>query len=95
MVAKIAHVACLSVHGPGSFNPLVADFVRSPLPPQTPSTTHFNFVGRIWQPPDVPSVNLHEVDVGKISWAGETLIGARVRLFASYGMPSYHVAVGL
>ena len=95
MIAKIAYVACLSVHGYGSFKPLVADFVRTPLPPRTPSTTHFNFVGRIWQQPDVPSPNLHEVDIGRISWAGETLISARVRLFASYGMPSYHVAVGL
>ncbi|WP_035677782.1 hypothetical protein [Bradyrhizobium liaoningense] len=95
MVAKIAHVACLSVHGYGSFKPLVADFVRTPLLPNRPSTMHFNFVGRIWQPADAPSPHLHEVDVGEISWAGETLIGARVRLFASYGMPSYHVAVGL
>lgn len=95
MVAKIAHVACLSVHGYGSFKPLVADFVRSRLLPEASSTTHFNFVGRIWQPLDKPSQNLHEVDVGKITWAGETLIGARVRLFASYDMPSYHVAVGL
>jgi hypothetical protein len=80
--------------GYGSFSPLLADFVRTPVPPKTPSKKHFNFVGSLWRAPDVPSLNLHEVEVGKMSWAGETLVGARVRLFASYGLPSYHVAVG-
>lgn len=95
MIAKIAHIACLSVHGPSLSGTFLNDFVRTALPPKTPSTTHFNFVGRIWQAHDLPSPHLHEVEVGEIAWAGETLIAARVRLFASLGLPSYHVAVAL
>lgn len=94
MLAKIAHVACVSVYGPGSFTPYVADFIRTALPAKQVSRTHYNFVGHLWQATDQPSTNLHEVEVGEIVWQGETLVGARVRLFASYDMPSYHVAVG-
>ncbi len=94
MIAKIAHVACMGVHGRGAFKPLVADFIRTSLPPKTPSSAHFNFVGRLWQEKSEESSNLHEVEIGEISWKRATFISARVRLFASHGMPSYHVIVG-
>jgi hypothetical protein len=94
MIAKIGHMACLSIYKLGSFKPLVGDFARTQLPPKTPSISHFNCVGCLWPGDKQDSQNLHEVEVGRIAWNGKSLLAARVRLFAAYNMPSYYVAVG-
>jgi hypothetical protein len=93
MIAKIAHVYVVARRGYGSFSPLVANFVRTDIEKGTPYSAHFDHVGFLWGS-EPKSYNLHEIEVGEIEWQGKAMIAARVRLFASYGMPSYHVAVG-
>lgn len=94
MIAKIGHMACLSIYKIGSFKPLVGDFARTQLSPKTPSSSHFDCVGCLWSGDKQASEDLHEIEVGRIAWNGKSLLAARVRLFATYNMPSYHVAVG-
>ena len=94
MIAKTAHILAVHHYGYGTFEPLVSDLVRTALPEKTPSSTHYDHVGSLWQAKDQKSSNLHEVEVGTIEWQGISFIAARVRLFAIYEMPSYHVAVG-
>ncbi|WAC27871.1 hypothetical protein [Ancylobacter sp. SL191] len=95
MIAKIAHVYAMHHFRSDPFIPTVADFVRTDYAPETPVTGHFNHVGCLWKQQTPASTNLHEIEVGKISWNGEVFHAARVCLFASLGMPSYYVAVGL
>ncbi len=95
LVAKIAHAYAMHYFGVGSFTPNVADFIRTDYPVAAPATGYLENVGCLWQRSDHPSANLHEVEVGKIAWMGETRTAVRVRLFASCGMPSYYVTVGL
>ena len=94
LIAKIAHVYAMHHFLAVSFIPTVADFIRSDYPPATPVTGHLEHVGCLWQARVTPSTNLHEIEVGKIDWNGETLLAVRVRLFASCEMPSYYVTVG-
>ena len=94
MIAKIGHVYATSVRGLRSFQPLVNAFTRTNFPPHEPSSSHFNYVGHLWNYKEAATANLHEIGVGTIDWEGRQMVGARVRLFACYGFPSYHVAVG-
>ena len=94
MIAKIAHVYAMHHLGYGTFKPLVADFVRTDFPPGVRCKSHFEHVGCLWQAKDAKSPNLHEIEIGKIDWNGQSLNAARVRLFASCDMPFYYVTVG-
>lgn len=94
MIAKIAHVYAMHHLGYGTFKPLVADFVRTDFPPGVRCKSHFEHVGCLWQAKDAKSPNLHEIEIGKIDWNGQSLNAVRVRLFASCDMPSYYVTVG-
>ncbi|WP_378946645.1 hypothetical protein [Mesorhizobium sp. ANAO-SY3R2] len=94
MIAKIAHVYGTYHFDSGTFVPTLSGFLRSDYPPGTAVTGHFEHVGCLLHTPDNPSNNLHEIEVGKIDWNGETLQAVRVRLFASCEMPSYYVTIG-
>lgn len=94
MIAKIAHVYATHYFGAGTFAPALADFIRTDYSPKTPAMGYFDNVGSLWQMRDKPSVNLHEIEVGKIEWDSFKMHAVRVRLFASYEMPSYYVSVG-
>lgn len=94
LLAKIAHVAAVAELGYDSFDHFLTGFIRTDVPKGAPSATHFDYVGCISEPRVPASDDLHEVEVGIIAWAGTTMLGARVRLFAKYGFPSYHIAVG-
>lgn len=94
MIAKIGHVYAMHYFGTGTFTPTVADFVRTSFPRGAPCKSHLEHVGCLWQMKDNPSINLHEIEVGKIDWNGQSMHAARVRLFASCDMPSYYVTVG-
>lgn len=94
VIAKIAHVACVHTYRGRTIQPLLGRFLRTRLPPRTPSTSHFNHVGCLWQAPRRSSTNLHEVETGRISWLQHKYVAARVQLFASLDMPSYYVVVG-
>jgi len=95
MIAKVAHVYAVSVLGYGGFQHLVSDFVRTDVPKGMPFTSHFNNVGRIWGGEELKSKSLHELELGQIDSDGQSYVAVRVRLFASMGMPSYYVTVGL
>ncbi|MEX2697082.1 hypothetical protein [Rhizobium mongolense] len=94
MVAKIGLVYAANHFGRGALSQTLADFIRTPLPPQTPSVSHFNHVGGLWQQKAAATHSLHEIEVGHIEWNGGRFAAARVQLFACYGMPSYYVTVG-
>lgn len=94
MIAKIAHVYAMHYFKTESFTPTVADFIRTNYPPATPAHGHFENVGSLWQAKDRPSTNLHEIEVGRITWGNETMLAARVRLFACCEMSSYYVTIG-
>ena len=68
--------------------------MRTSFPRGTPCKSHLEHVGCLWQMKDNPSINLHEIEVGKIDWNSQSMHAARVRLFASCDMPSYYVTVG-
>jgi hypothetical protein len=93
MIAKIAHVYATHYLGQGAFKPLVADFVRTDFPPGTSYKSHFEHVGCLWKS-DPKSTSLHEIEIGKMDWDGQSLNAVRVRIFASCDMPSYYVTVG-
>jgi len=94
MLAKIAHVAVVAELGLDLFQPFLTDFIRTDMPKDARSAAHFDHVGCIREASGPSSSDLHEIEVGNITWEGAVMIGARVRLFAKYGFPSYHIAVG-
>lgn len=94
MLAKIAHVAAVAELGFDFFRPFLTGFLRTDMPQDAKSATHFDYVGCIWNPNDSSTLDLHEIEVGNIEWGRTVMIGVRVRLFAKYGFPSYHIAVG-
>lgn len=93
VLAKIAHVYAVHVHGFDGFEHLVADFVRTDFPKGAASASHFDHVGCIWGR-EPASNNLHEIEPGRIEWNGEALLAVRVRLFACLDFASYYVTVG-
>lgn len=94
LIAKIAHISVVAWLRRKPKHMFVADLIRMSVSREVPYEKHFDHVGHIWNDGNHPSSNLHEVDVGEISWNGKTIFAARVRLFACFGMPTYHVTVG-
>jgi hypothetical protein len=93
VLAKIAHVYAVHVHGFDGFEHLVADFVRTDFPRGAEFASRFDHVGGMLRP-EPASDNLHEIEPGHIEWGGEALLAVRVRLFACLDFPSYYVTVG-
>lgn len=94
MIAKIAHSYAMHYWKLKPFAPTVADFIRTDYPPSALMLKHFQNVGCLWKANDRKTESLHEIEVGKINWAGNSMYAVRVQLFASCGMPSYFVTVG-
>ena len=95
LIAKIAHCYAIQHWGWHRFKHLLTDFIRTEfLRESTKPPGHFANVGCIWDQQKERSKNLHEIELGMISWQGKQYYAARVQLFACCGMPSYHVTVG-
>lgn len=93
MIAKIAYAYAM-YHWAGKLRPTVADFVRTHFPKEQEVVGHFGHVGGFLEGSEKPTSSLHELEAGKLSWGNLTYLAVRVRLFASYDMPSYYVTVG-
>lgn len=94
MIAKIGLSYACGVIGINSFNSIVSDFVRTRIIPKKACNITYNFVGGLWRYEKKQTKYLHELELSRIEWGEKIYIAVRVRLFASYGMPSYFVAVG-
>lgn len=94
MIAKIAHAYASHHWRDHPFTATVSQLVRAIYPPGEPAIGHLAHVGCLLGESDPATVALHELEVGRMSWQGRTSRAVRVRLFASYGMPSYYVTVG-
>ena len=95
MIAKIAHVYAVHHFRSNTFTFSVADFIRTDYPPGASSQGYLEHIGCLLSSPDKPSINLHEIEVGKIVWSEKNYAACRVRLFARFDMPSYYVTVGI
>lgn len=93
MIAKIAHSYASHYWRDTPFAHTVSDVVRTIHPPQQPAVGHLAHVGCLLGTPNAPTAALHEIEVGQMRWGGIRRRAVRVRLFASYGMPSYYVTV--
>ncbi|MCH4543815.1 hypothetical protein [Ochrobactrum sp. A-1] len=94
LIAKIAHVYAMHHFRSSVFVPRVAEFVRTDFPREAAPPPHYlEHVGCLWRQLDGTTGNLHEIEVGRMTWNGSARRAVRVRLFASYGMPSYYVTV--
>ena len=92
-IAKIAYAYASHHFGHNFFTSSLAKLIRTNYPPGAPARGHFEHVGCLWQQEHSASEHLHEIETGTITWNRQTRKAARVRLFASYGMPSYFVTV--
>ncbi|MHA6689312.1 hypothetical protein [Devosia sp. A449] len=93
LIAKIAHVYAMHHFKSTPFVPAVAEFVRTDFPRESAVPHYLEHVGCLWQQRDGTTANLHEIEVGRMTWNGNARRAVRVRLFASCGMPSYYVTV--
>jgi hypothetical protein len=93
-ITKIAHAYAMHHFRAEHFDPVLASFIRTDYHDSATARDHLKEVGCLWNTKDIASNNLHEVEAGSIVWNGEITKAVRVRLFASYGMPSYYVTVG-
>lgn len=93
LIAKIAHVYAVHHFRSSVFVPTVAEFVRTDFPRGSVAPHYLEHVGCLWQQRDGTTANLHEIEVGRMTWNGSVRRAVRVRLFASCGMPSYYVTV--
>lgn len=93
MIAKIAHSYASHYWRDSPFSHAVSNLIRTIHPPQQPAIGHLAHVGCLLGKPHTPTTALHEIEVGQMGWCGIRRRAVRVRLFASYGMPSYYVTV--
>lgn len=93
MIAKIAFSYTVGYMGYDKFTPTIGPFISTAIPPLQVSVSHYNNVGCIGRETKDTDA-LHEIEVGKIKYGESTIVAARVRLFSSYGMPSYYVSLG-
>ncbi|WP_152565922.1 hypothetical protein [Devosia riboflavina] len=93
MIAKVAHSYATHYWRAAPFTQTVSSLIRTIYPPQQPAIGHLAHVGCLLGMPETPTSALHEIEAGQMRWGRIRRRAVRVRLFASYGMPSYYVTV--
>ena len=88
MLAKIAHAYAVADAGVNAFQPILPDFILG----KTKMPVDY-YIGCV--PGAVPEEDtLHRVHLDQAEGNGLKYLTANIRLFAKFGAPQYHVAVG-
>lgn len=92
-LAKIAHGFAAATATPGSYEPLLIDFIKKRVPRRGADISCYDFVGGVPKS-FAPSSATHELTLERLEARGTFYLSVHIRLFGHLGSPVYSVVVG-